>query len=89
VPVRGIPGGDHPVVEIGPMRVASVHYSGVSGESFLRAHRDLFSWMDAQGHPRAGTRHLHVCLAGSASGGELSVELRVPLIGGGAPRPPM
>jgi len=90
VPVRGTPQeDDFPVVEIGPMRVAFIHYNGPLETAFRRAHLSLFSWMDAHAHPRAGTRHLHAYLAGQGSSGDWSVELRVPLIGGGAPRPPV
>jgi hypothetical protein len=102
VPVRGTPPeqevwefagtGDQGkpfLVDLGPMRVASIHYSGPSGSLLYSAHLRLFAWMDAHAHPRAGTRHLRAYLAGLPGGEAISVELRVPLIGGGAPRPPV
>lgn len=102
VPVRGTPPehavsefagaadqGRPSLVDLGPMRVATIHYSGPSGPLFYSAQLSLFAWMDAHAHPRAGTRHLCAYLAGLPGGEVISVELRVPLIGGGAPRPPV
>ena len=97
VPVRGNPSDQDwksddrttSLVVLGPMRVASMHYTGPSGVLLRSAQLSLFSWMDAHAHPRAGTRHLRAYLAGQPGGQAVSVELRVPLIGGGAPRPPV
>ena len=102
VPVRGTPsgneeweaaeasdGGAPSLVELGPMRVATIHYSGPSGAPLRSALLSLFAWMDTHAHPRAGTRHLRAYLAGLPGGQEVGVALRVPLIGGGAPRPPV
>ena len=100
VPVRGTPSGDEALesvdasddgttslVALGPTRVATIHYSGPSGALLRLALLDLFSWMDAHAHPRAGSRHFRAYLSGLPGGEAVGVALRVPLIGGGAPRP--
>jgi len=88
VPVRGRPESEeYPVIEGRPMRAACMHYTGPSDQAFRRAHEALFSWMDANGFPRMGTRHFHAYLAGQEGNAEWTVELRVPVLGGDAPRP--
>lgn len=90
VPVRGRPEGDeHPLVELERLRAACISYSGRMDSNFRRAHESLFSWMDAHGVPRTGTAHYHVYLADDGGGDSWSVEIRVPIVGGSAPRPPL
>ena len=90
VPVRGRPEAeDYALVQVDRLQVACINYSGPLDGEFRRAHEDLFAWMDAHGVPRAGTAHAHAYLAGHQGAPEWSVEIRVPIVGGRAPMPPV
>ncbi len=70
-------------------RAACVMYSGAMDERFRQMHLDLFDWMDASALPRNGTAHHHAYIAGTKDSPTWTVEIRVPIVGGGAPAAPL
>jgi effector-binding domain-containing protein len=67
-------------------RAACLMFNGLMGPEFRQVHFDLFAWMDAQALPRAGTAHEHAYIAGTGPQSAWTVEIRVPILGGRAPR---
>jgi len=70
-------------------RTACLMYSGPMNDEFRQQHLALFAWMDAHGLPRNGTAHQHAYIAGTAASPTWTVEIRVPVVGGGAPATPL
>jgi len=65
-------------VRVDRFRAACRLYSGQVGVSLREAQEEIFSWMDAAGLARHGTRHHHAYMP-NVLPGEITLELRVPI----------
>lgn len=65
-------------VRVDRFRAACRLYSGHVNVSLREAQEEIFTWMDAAGLPRHGTRHHHAYMP-NVHPGEITLELRVPV----------